>query len=428
MRILKLKYWNLPLVGIALTLCGVPLAMYLNQFVPSVPWTPAFMIMSVLLMVHWQNLFNLRFPSYNKWFLAIFLFQLIMIVYGILSENMTTQYLTFHLFIIADVFAMTTFPRSRSYDRLPFVVFLVSLPCVILGILVCQLQMVTGDIAYEMRKLNDSYAIEAFTVALGALTNMFSALCIINMKHARGKIWKVLSLFGLLGGFYVLLECSKRTPILVFVLGCLYFIYAFNRTSRKKRRKGLKVSKKFFFSSLAVICGLLVAYFAVPYVNDKVNTLAYNIYAGVMNMFGNTSVRDETGSAIERFDNRKAAYDIIESQFSMGNYLFGKGYLTRWIDNPLLESYLDMGLIGAFFYFILVVVFPLRVMFIRRCSLPQVLATMMCIYSMLSIMNSGNPYQITKYTGLCLVALVYGKCFRRKKGEKYIDIKQDISC
>ena len=48
------------------------------------------------------------------------------------------------------------------------------------------------------------------------------------------------------------------------------------------------------------------------------------------------------------------------------NFLFGKGYMTLWFDNPLLQSYLDMGIYGTLCCFYFFVLLPLRTLFSKK--------------------------------------------------------------
>ncbi len=75
-------------------------------------------------------------------------------------------------------------------------------------------------------------------------------------------------------------------------------------------------------------------YFWDNSVQKLVDQFFSNFSNGVLNLFGDTSVSDETGSAYIRVEMREWAYKYIEENYSLVNYVFGAGYMTHWLDNP----------------------------------------------------------------------------------------------
>ena len=51
-----------------------------------------------------------------------------------------------------------------------------------------------------------------------------------------------------------------------------------------------------------------------------------------------------------RVDIRRKASFIFSTDFSLVNYFFGNGYMTMYMDQPLLQCVFDMGLVGVFVY------------------------------------------------------------------------------
>lgn len=393
---LGFKKIDIHLAGIALAATGVPIGMYLNQFVPIVKWAPIVFVVSILMIIKWKNLFLIKFISKNKVFNIIILFQLIMLLYGFNSDTMTLQNLSFHLYVLALCISLMTLPKHIQMESLPLYVYIMSLPCIFAGVLVCQLHWVSGAEAWILRTHSDSFYIEPFSVASGAMINMFAALCILN----KNFFIKIFSMSSLLTGFYILFECDKRTPIVVFVIGMMYFLYCKKVISINLMSKGVR----YFFILILIF---IIAYITIPYVTNRVDTVFDNIISGIANILGDTSTSDRTGSGIIRYERRLKVYDYINRNFTLVEYILGGGYFIMWVDNPLLESYLDMGVIGVVMYFLVIIYYPFKIIKKRINNDTIILFGCVSLYAMLSIFNSGVPYMAIKYVPVCILAFCF---------------------
>lgn len=398
------KKINHHLVGITLTHIGVPLGMYLNYFYPiQWNWTTIWMAISVLLLADWKNIFRLRFPSYVPMLGIVVLFQLIMLLYGMGSSNMTTQFLSFHLYVLALCLVYASLPLNIELDSLPQYLYVMAFPCLLLGYFCYASGLMDSYNIWEMRQHGEEFALEDFTIASGVLTCMFAGFC-----TERGKKWdKVIFTIVILVGTYTLLMSTKRTPVFTLFVGIMVFLYC-------KRILRLKMRLRYLWGFIFVIIILTLIYQENGTINNLVDRFVSNFFNGVLNLFGDTSVSDSTGSAYIRVESREWAYKYIEENFSLVNYVFGAGYMTRWLDNPILQSYLDMGIIGICFYGFLIVLFPLYVLRQRINNTVLILAILLCVYAIVSIINSGHPYGYIKYTPVCLLVFVYGHTINNK--------------
>lgn len=376
-------------IGISLSLVGVPIGMYLNDIYPIVKWSPIIMTLSFVLLVNWKNL--LQFNFNRKQTLAIVaVFNFLCLLYWWFSDGETST-VDFQLYIIAMCIGYGTISSKYNLKSLTKTVFILSSFCSILGTFYTYFDLVVGDQVYMLKK-EDDYAIEPFTVSFGMLINFFSILSIY--KDSKYKI--LLLAFALLD-LYVILYSTKRTPLFVLIIGCLLFMYL----NGKFRDIGQILKSAFV---LFVVCAIL---YNIDLFHDKFENFIQNMYAGVLNLFGDTSVMDNTGSAIARAHSRQIAWNIIDQNFEIHNYIFGYGYMTRWLDNPLLQSFLDMGLIGTVFYFCIIVAYPIKVLRSKPFN-PIVQFALLCsLYAIISIFNSGNPYQQVKYVPILLLCYAY---------------------
>lgn len=389
-------------LGISLVSLGVPLGMYGNYLFPIVKWSPLFMALSLLLIISYKNLINFKFPLFNKYFAIIIGFQAFMLFYGILSENLTGQYLSFHLYIITLCISLSTLNTEmlKNYRQIILFIFYISGALAVLGSYYMFKGLVVGETAWEMKQGNADYALEPFTVAGVSVSNLLALLCIKFDKYKKINI--ILAVLFLTFDFYLLFSSTKRTPIFVCIICFLTWSYM----------KGYIHPHNVYFAIKWFVILLFVSvftYITIPWLKDSVDNFATNFYYGVLNLFGNTEVMDKTGSAMARVESREWAYNFIDNYFTLPNYIFGAGYMTRWLDNPILQSYLDMGVLGFIGYFYLIVIFP-SYFIIRKFTKSNIYiwATLLCIYNIVSIINSGNPYIFGKYTSLCILAFVIG--------------------
>ena len=383
--------------GIAFSLVGVPLGMYLNQMVGGTKWSPITMAISILLLVRWRGLSGVvanlsKTPL--KWMVA---FQLMMIVYGMFSDNrMTGQYLTFHLYIIVLCISYASHKNFDFVRLIPKSTFFLSFIASSLGAYFCSLGMVVGDDAYILKQTDDDYALEMFTVAGGALTNYFAAL-----TFKKERVWeKFIFAIAVSMDIYVLITCTKRTPVFVAIVGTVLYLYK----SGFVKKHTLWKSAKYI---LLAIIGLLYAYFSIDSFQIGMDDMFTRLYDGIRVLLGDESAKNIHDSAQARVAFRGWAYNYIGQQFSVFNYIFGAGYMTKWLDVPILQSYLDMGILGIWLYGYLVGWTLLRSLFKKHINKIGIFASLSALYVSLSMFNSGNPYQYVKYTGACFLIFVF---------------------
>jgi hypothetical protein len=373
--------------GIAISIIGVPLGMYFNYLFPFIIWSPIFMMLSVVLIFNYKNLFLLKFPSQNSFFKLILSFQILMIVYGYFSLQMTSKNLSFHLYMIFLILSLASCSKKCINNNVLSILFIISSFCSILGLYCLVNGLVVGEDAWELKQEDDFYALEPFTISVGAIYNLSCALYL----KSKISIFKYLIYVFILIDFYIILFCGKRTPMFVSLVIVVVFFF---------KSKGL-----FNLNNIIhILFGVGIAFFIINLLNFNLNILSVelnnffsNFFSGIHNLFGDTSVKDDTGSAIHRFQSREWAYNFINNRFDFSNYIFGAGYNTKWLDNPVLQSYLDMGIIGLVFYIYIVIVYPIKVFLNKKSNFLILFAFSICLYNILSSINSGNPYLYIKY-------------------------------
>ena len=395
---------NIHVVGMALTIVGVPLGMYLDFFFKSfIPWTHVFMLISFLTLCSWRNLFRLKFISKVSIINLIIIFQIIMLGYAFVSPNQSMQMLSYHFYVLAICIAYKTYSEN-DINYLPEIVYFLSIPCLIFGVICCYSGLVVGEDAYLYKQEigSDLYNIDTLTISSGALNSLFGLLCF----RKKNYFWKLLFLPTILASGYILLVCSKRTPLFILFISLLLFFYT-------KRIISLHISVKYLFILLAFILSSFICYNSVDFINNKIDDFVSSFTNGVLGLLGFENVNTFESLDI-RMERRQWALNYIYTQFSFFNYIFGGGYFIRWLDFPILQSYLDMGVLGFLLYGFIVVIYPLRIIIKRIDDNNILFALFLAIYQMFGIISTGIPYAPNTYVRICLLAMVYYYWQKRK--------------
>jgi hypothetical protein len=400
-----MKKINWHLVGIALVCVGIQLGMLLSFFIPTFPGMATVMALSILLTLDYKSLVKRRMPSCNQILVICISFQIIMLLYlYFCMGKLNAGFGLYHFYVIALIVALSSLKRDMDISSFPNYLYVISFPLLILEAWLCNKGLVVGHIAWEQRQANAAYSLEPFAFAQGALINIFAVMSIKLPSNYK----RLLTFVSVLLGIYIMLECGKRTPMLVFFVGIILFFYWKGLISVKVKKKTLIV----FVLCISFIC---IAFLFIQWFQEKVMFFLNNIYAGVLNLMGDTSVQDSTGSAFERVGYRNFAYNYINDNFDLLNIMFGGGYAILWLDNPLLQSFLDMGLLGCCLYSFLILFYPARLLLIKSDEPAFVLARLLSLYAILSVFNSGHPYMWIKYAPICILSVVFCKLSRDGK-------------
>lgn len=215
------------ILGVSVCLIGVPLGMYLSFFIPSVKWTHINMLLSILLISNWKNIFSFKFPISSRIITFVGAFQVLMLLYGFFSNDKATfdKWSIFQYFVLGLCVAYSSNTRSINLNKLPNYVFLLSFGVNICGAYLCSLGLVSGEEAFLMKQYDDNYVIDPLTVSLGAAINVISGIFLVKNK----TLLKLLFYIAICLAIYTFLCTFKRTLILFCIVA--FFVYLYNNSS-----------------------------------------------------------------------------------------------------------------------------------------------------------------------------------------------------
>ena len=390
-------------LAIALIITGAALGMYLNFFVDNLGWNNIIIVFSMIFLPNWTQLKSFKLPSVDINFVILLFFQCLCVFYLSLSELPTGlsrgQLYIFHLFVVAFIISVMSLKSiDINFNIIIKYSWLLTFICTILCFVCC----VSGIYYIEEAKVHngtgDESVLSPLTMTGACVTNI---LCCLFVKSERKSvIWA--RFISVILSVICLFLVGKRTPLLVSIL--IVMIYAW-RTSKFK----LRIKKKYvIYLFLSIVCICLL--FSDDTIRDTVYYLFERSFDGIHDMIYGTSKSGD--AAVMRFRARQWTYDLIETKFDLFNYIFGYGYMTRWLDNPVLQAYLDMGLIGFFVYFGYVIVYPIIILFskISRNRFVLFISLLGC-YNIFSAFNSGHPYVYTKWWTVIILIFVVKYCY-----------------
>lgn len=208
----------------------------------------------------------------------------------------------------------------------------------------------------------------------------------------------------------------KRTPLLIATLVIFYYL----------RRLGyLSMTPKKVFGILMVILIAVIYVLNNNEVKEAVESIVEYTYEGISNLItGNHTGHGLTNSTDMRIDNRDQALNMI-AQFDILEYMLGKGFMTFWFDMPLLQSYLDMGVIGFLLFFSYTVILPFYAVFSKNKKNDLVLfCGMLAVPSAICSLTSGHPYFHSIWMHISLLCFVLNANYENNS-KKHINNKKD---
>lgn len=375
---------------------GSTIGMFLNYFISNSGWSNIVFVVCVMLLM--LNISRNRLPVdqyYSKHLKRIIGLQLLIAIYIYMSEfKFANLNYMFNLFVATLAFTLLLVTIEIDYKHL----FIYSYVITIIGSLTAFYAFQNGLIT------NDSDRILDEMVTTDIVLNNFIVCCVVVGNNARRKKTYVnfLMIASALFDMYILLMSAKRTALVVAVIVFFIVIYKYMRGETSVNEK----YKKRISLAFIVVSVFVFLYNYKDLYTDRIDNVLY----GLNDMIFGTQT-DMTGSAFERYRYRHAALDEIKN-FSLLNYIIGNGNMQQ-IDQPILQSFRDMGIVGLYFFSFYVIYFPLKYIFKSNISNKQEVivffVSILSLRNIVSCLNSGNPYSFHKWIPICLLLYVL-KC------------------
>ena len=401
-------------MGIGMSLISIPLGMIVKIILGNMLFGNLLMAVGLVLMFPYHRI---KEGIKLNLLTGVLLFIILAFIYYFLSDFDEPVYLIYIgvSLIFSMGISLSKYEVDFSFDKTILFIWLFSLVTV-LGGLYCfasgTLTIFSG--MFDFNEEGDAIY-DGLTMGSVCITQMISSFYFISKKEISST--KRICLFLLIIiDFVVTIMAFKRTPLLIATLVIFYYL----------RRLGyLSMTPKKVFGILMVILIAVIYVLNNNEVKEAVESIVEYTYEGISNLItGNHTGHGLTNSTDMRIDNRDQALNMI-AQFDILEYMLGKGFMTFWFDMPLLQSYLDMGVIGFLLFFSYTVILPFYAVFSKNKKNDLVLfCGMLAVPSAICSLTSGHPYFHSIWMHISLLCFVLNANYENNS-KKHINNKKD---
>lgn len=391
-------------LGMVLCLLGVSLGNFI-RVLTGINLVIPFMIISIFCLMDFGNLMRFKFPNMSTDIFLLLISQLIIVLYMILGNskemNITKEVFVYYSVIL--ILAIASLQKKYP-DKLISVFYIFALVNVVMALYLFFngfSGMLTGNVDKEyLNSLEETGKAMVFLYPSAGVYHTMATLALLKEYNFKSKFLRTLIISFLFIDFILIISSGKRTVVLVFVLYILYYLWNEHKFS------SLKNFLKLIPLVLVIFLIIKVALPHIPFVTDFVNDFFDNLQKGIDTLFGlDHSNYDE--SAAQRVAIRRKAALIYDSDFSFINYIFGKGYMIMYMDQPLLQSVFDMGLVGVFVYIYNVIIVSVKHLVKKTNDSVYFLFKLGCINIVLTCFTAGTPYGYQMYCPVLFMLYAY---------------------
>lgn len=383
-------------MGIALSLVSIPLGMIVKVIWGNMIFGNLLMALGLLMMFPYHRMrdgIRLNLQS------GVMIFVILSFVYYIFSDFDEPVYLLYLGVTLSFSvgLSLSKYGKDFSLDNTIRYIWLFSLVSV-LGGLYC---FVSGKLSFLSGLLD--FNEEGDTIYDG-LT--MGSVCIMQIicsfyfisKDDNSLLERYLMFLLIILDFVMTLMAFKRTPLLIALVIIFYYL----------RRLGyLALTPRKVICFILVFLAIMVYVISNSELSEAVANISENTFEGISSLVtGDHTGHSLTNSTDVRIENRDAAFGMI-AHFDVLEYMIGRGFMTFWFDMPLVQSYLDMGVIGLVLFAFYTVYLPLYSVFSKiRKNRIVLLCGMFAFPGAVCCLTNGHPYFQSLWMPVSLLCFV----------------------
>lgn len=408
MRIIKKDIIsNIKIFSIFFVLLAIPFAqlirVYFNTWI-NISDIVLFLSVLLLVIVCRNKVFT---PSFNKKSLALFLYLLFLTFISFFSniDSNTSGGCIYNLYAVVFLYVLAI--GGKDFDKNSFlkIVFYMS------GILnLFSLYIFTSGFSDFSNRVHVFYATSGDVLADRVSLSILPIICILACLTytCNSKKTIIIKCFFILISLTNLLIFQRRGRLATLILQILLFIYYHYKPQRK--------IKYISFIKIAIV--LLSCIFIIFYLVTKTAFFEdlVNLWQSFLNALETLLFGGNDASAGVRFGIRKELSHEIR-QFSFIEFLFGKGYMYKYLDFPLLQAFVDLGLIGGLIFCYFNVIYPFYTIFKQRPPLTgyNEFINYLLIMGIADLFYYGIPYGWNKYIYIILSMMTENRILENEK-------------
>lgn len=380
--------------GLSLCMLGVSLGNFL-RVLTNVNLVILFMIISFICLVNVHNIVRLRFPNMSKGIFLLLLSQVIIVFYMWIGNDVNSRLTkdVFMYYSVVLIIGVASLPKEHS-DKLVRVYYVMStINTLLAGYLFFNGfgGMMSGNVNQDyLDSLEETGKAMIFLYPSAGVFHTKATLSLLKDSKISNKLLRFCIIGFLFFDFVLIISSGKRTVVLIFILSILYYLW--------NERRFSSLSNFIKFIPVLVVVFLIIKLIlpSLPFITDFVDHFIDHLTKGIDTLFGlDENNYDE--SAATRVEIRKKALDIFNKDFGIVNYIFGKGYMIMYMDQPLLQCFFDMGIVGIFVYVYNVLYVSLKHLKKKTNDSNYFLFKLSCINIVLTCLTAGTPYGYQMY-------------------------------
>ncbi|NVY96193.1 hypothetical protein HU830_03250 [Lactobacillus sp. DCY120] len=369
------------------------------------------LLISLLLLVNLRGILSgrlyLRKPTLGTfWFYIAYISILSYFSIGFKKEAGALIYNLFALFLMLVLISRNHWPNKDRFVQMGFIYFGI-LVIITVFFLKNGLQAQASDVQTINGVYDSGGKLIADRLTLSVIPLYSFVFSIIHKsKNIRQFIFKVLCIFAALA---CLLIVNRRSQIVDIILVLIFSTFYSNVDAS---RFGIKKSSVMAFIVFVVPIGMIMAillYFSG--LLDGLGQIVDSLFKAVSTLFGSNSYGyDESGNV--RYLIRKQIWGEYAT-YSNYQLLFGKGYMYKYLDFPILQAYVDGGLFGGIVFTVFSLVIPIRYILTRSRSRIERIFQVLLVIEIFNLFYCGIPYGINSYLVIILSIFLFKGHFKR---------------
>lgn len=386
-------------IGVLLALVGIPIASVVNEYLRGTfKVTYLILIISLLLVADWTKLFSFKIRI-NWGTIVILILQFYIMFIGILdSHNLLGQPSGMIYTIFMIVIWIVVASRGYIEDDNHFI----NTIWWGLGIFnVLLFVLLTDYLSVFSIKGQTVLEFGADRLTLSKMVFTFLIVHLVYLKSGNKKNPIVMLVFLAVSAFN-LLYCGRRASMVYFgIIVVLHFLY-YERGLEKLRSINFRELNyvKIVIRIIVLLAVILIMSKIVPNLFDSISYYLKSIVSAIGTFLG---ISGQDVSASVRNELRDKAFQTFQNA-SFFQIVFGRGYMYQYLDFPVFQAIVDMGLVGLVYIYIQCI-YPFKFWLRRNTNVAERFFQYLSFMYFFDNFFAGIPYGYGKYIPLLFLFL-----------------------
>lgn len=206
-----------------------------------------------------------------------------------------------------------------------------------------------------------------------------------NKKTASVHKWTIL-----VSCIVLIIISGRRSVYLAVIAAVILYV----RNSKYELKEKSKSAIKPIMKWTTIILIVLILFRFIPGLGEIIDRMWYLLMNGIKTFLGLSSSNNADLSAQMRVT---AASQTIEEFFNnstISQVIFGRGYMNKWIDIPILQAFWDLGIIGGIWYVLNRIIYTGSLIIQTTTNSTTCFAQYFTVLSVFESLANGCPYGV----------------------------------